>query len=103
MLRKCEICGREEDLIFNFVKLIAYYDAYHKTVYYICPGHGGVTDYDCRTGEPVELPLPQNRKVRNLAQKLLVKAAVELRYIWILIKWYNQIARHPIKYMRVRK
>lgn len=86
----CYICGRQKDFVFDFVKLIPYFDmsrADNKLVY-ICDDHGRITDYDCTTGESLLLPLPKPywyRRMRNAVQWLILSAVIPARFIWFFV------------------
>jgi hypothetical protein len=95
---KCYICGREKDYLFDFVQLVPFLDISSERLVYICDDHGRVTDYNCLTGEPVNLPLPKSywhRKIRNFFQKIILWLAIIPRFIWFLFydafMWYLMI------------
>lgn len=98
-LSYCYICGRQEDLIFGLVKLIPFFDmSLENKLVYICDDHGRVTDYNCVTGEPIELPLPRSygyRIFRNTLQNLILQIAFIARFTWIFsyscFMWYVAI------------
>lgn len=86
---KCYICGREKDFLFNFTRLIYYFDmSLENKLVRICDDHGRVTDYDCTTGEPIELPLPRpywQRRLRNVAQWVILNLAYVARFAWFFV------------------
>lgn len=97
--RHCYICGRQEDRIFGFTWLIPFLDmSLENKLVYICDDHGRVTDWDCTTGELVELPLPGSywyRRLRNFTQELILPTAFVIRFAWFFgyswFMWYVAI------------
>lgn len=96
---ECYICGRKKDYLFNFTKLIYYFDiSLENKLVYICDDHGRITNYDCTTGEPIELPLPRpywQRRLRNTVQWIILNLAYIARFVWFfdynLFMWYAAI------------
>lgn len=95
----CYICGRQEDHIFEFTRLTPFFDMSQDVkLVYICDDHGRVTDYDCVTGEPVELPLPRPhwyRLLRDIVQVIILRVAFVFRFAWFFsyscFMWYIAI------------
>ena len=100
-LSKCFICGREEDLILNSVKLIPYFDIPSKSLVRICTDHGRVTEYNCVTGLPIQLPLPTpywHRHIRDTIWFLTLRLVIYPRFVWFFIvsvlMWYILLYPH---------
>lgn len=96
---QCYICGRQEDSIFRFTRLIYYYDASLEALVAICDDHGKVTDYDCITGEKIYLPLPRPywyRHIRNNIQTIILWMTIAARFVWFAL--YNMIMWYIVVY-----
>jgi hypothetical protein len=96
---KCYICGRKRDFVLNLVPLIEYFDmSLDNKLVYICKDHGRVTDYNCATGEKIELPLPTpywQRSIRNVVYSFILTTATLVRFTYFfsyhLFMWYVAI------------
>jgi len=93
---ECYICHRKRDFIFNLVPLIPYLDmSLDNKLVYVCKDHGQVTDYDCTTGEKIQLPLPVpywQRRARNYFYWLILTVVTLARFAWFFVyhsfMWY---------------
>jgi hypothetical protein len=105
---QCCICNRYEDFIFDAVKLYRYWDAYSHQMLWICTDHGKVIDYNCITGEKLELPLPMpywKRHIRDFLHRLVLYTVIPVRFVWYfsysMLMWYVLI--YPMWWMKVLK
>lgn len=85
----CKHCGRKEDFIFHFVKLIP---IFRDEIIYVCDDHGdlyGEVLTDCFTARDKYLHQRSYlyRTLRNILQGLVLKLTIAARFIFYALKW----------------
>lgn len=84
--RCCHICGRQKDLVFDFVKLVTLLDG--EKVVKECYWHGPKEIVDCQTGETLVIPEPpQWPCVQRLVESVVLRSAIVVRFCWFFLAW----------------
>lgn len=108
-LDHCYICGKQEDLLFNFARLIPVWSNEDIDFRYICRDHGGKTGeiiFNSLTGEQESIPPAQPWPIimaKNIGQSLYLKGAIGLRFAWFLIRdWFIHDIARPLQLRLLR-
>lgn len=82
--RRCHICGRREDFLFNFAKLVPLWDG--ERVVKECRWHGPKRLADCNTGEAIVVPdPPQWPRVQRFVEEFVLYSAIVIRFCWFFL------------------
>jgi hypothetical protein len=82
--RHCHLCGRWQDFLFNFARLVALWDG--ERVVKECRWHGPKVVVDCHTGEEIVIPDPPRwPRLRRAVEGVLLYLVLSVRFCWFFL------------------